>query len=57
MFERDEERDEKPRKLQPIKQRGNCWVCDGTGRVMRTGLTKLVACGECKGSGWADWRA
>lgn len=54
MFEHDDERDEKPRarKLQPIKRRGNCWVCDGTGRVMRSGVTKLIACGECKGSGW-----
>lgn len=31
--------------------RGDCWVCNGTGRVSKYGCGKSVACRECRGSG------
>lgn len=42
--------DDEPR--EPVKVRGNCWLCDGTGRVTKHGCTKTVACAECKGTGY-----
>jgi hypothetical protein len=38
------------------KSIGNCWVCDGSGRVIKFGCTKTIACKECDGTGWLTKR-
>jgi len=51
MFEREYDSNGDPRSdYRPV--RGDCWLCNGTGRIVKIGCTKLVGCAECRGTGW-----